>query len=62
MYVQLIIGPILKKVINTVRRVKKKKRGKYRKKIKWNSQKIKTPGFLTRRKKLHLGNEKKVDN
>lgn len=25
MYVQLIIGPILKKVINTVRRVKKKK-------------------------------------
>lgn len=25
MYVQLIIGPILKKVINTVRRVKKKR-------------------------------------
>lgn len=64
MYVQLITAPI--KIINTVWRVKKKK-GKFKKKIKYNSQQVKqsdkTLEFLMRkRKKLHLGNGNKVDN
>lgn len=46
---------------------KKKKEGKFKKKIKYNSQQVKQSDktlelLMRKRKKLHLGNGNKVDN